>query len=1492
MKYALTLFSFLLLFCSQAYAQPANDVFASATDITALINAGCTTGGTYTDVGGTADQAKGSCWTNGPNKNVWFKFTATATTFINVQVKVSGAGETMRYPFVALWDGTPSQLACTNQIGAALDIAMNYYGLTAGTTYYISVDTHSGGTYGKFDLCLSDVVNYDYPQGAIDVTANINAGCTSGGTYSTLFASADHAKGSCWTNGPNQNRWFKFTATATTFINAQVKVSGAGETMRYPFLALWDASYTQVACTNQIGAAVDISMSYYGLTVGNTYYISVDTHSGGTYGTFDLCLSDVIDYDYPQGAVNLTGSINAGCTSGGTYSTLFGSADHAKGSCWTNGPNQNRWFKFTATASTFINAQVKVSGAGETMRYPFIAIWDASFTQVACTNQIGAAADISLSYYGLTPGNTYYISVDTHSGGTYGTFDICLSDVPDYDYPQGAIDLTSNFTVGSGCTSGGTYSTQFGSADHAKGSCWTNGPNQNRWFKFTATASTFINAQVKVSGAGETMRYPFIALWDASFTQVACTNQIGAAVDISLSYYGLTPGNVYYLSVDTHSGGTYGTFDICVTDIPDYDYPQGAINLASSMNGCSSGGAYSTQFASADHAKGSCWTNGPNQNRWFKFIATATTFINAQVKVSGAGETMRYPFIALWDASFTQVACMNQVGAAVDISMSYYGLIPGNTYYISVDTHSGGTYGTFDLCVSDVPDYDYPQGATTLTNLNNYCSTNGLYTTTNATADHAKGSCWTNGPNYNRWFKFVAIYSTTTIQVKVAGAGETMRYPFVALWDASYTQLACTNQAGAAVDITLNYASLTVGNTYYISVDTHSGGTPGTFDICINDASAVQYYSIADGDWSNSAVWSTTNFAGATAGTTPTIANIVNIQDHAVNVTSAQAAAEINMTVSAAAANLTVDNATLNVNGKFNATNGTNSSLTATVQNAGTLTVNDNATLTRNGGTGGIQVNVNNTSVLNVGQDMLWNCSAGTVANNLLTANNTGVVNVTRDLTLNYSGGQKISLTFNNATSLSVGRDATFTSTAAANTEMIFNNSAAMNIKRNIVRGGTPYGILTFNNTSTLTFNGTGNAQVFPAIAGSGGDAITYSNVTINNTSGYSPQLTMGGPLTVNGTLTMTRGRVQTTAGNIVTMAAGSASTIGNSTSYIDGPVNYNVAAAGFTTLNFPLGKSTTWRPAVLSVDHSAATTFTYTAEVFNASATALGYTLAAGTDQVSSVHYWQIDRSSTLNLNSAVVTLYYGGSPNCDWVIDPPNLTVVKNTSAAPTVWTDIGGTATSTSYQVGSIVSGSFGSFSKFTFANKVGGTNPLPVELLSFDAKSDNNAVNISWETASEKNCDYFSVERSQDGNSFSEVAQAKGAGNSSVILSYQATDTDPFNGLSYYRLKEADFNGKLFFSNIIPVEFNPGVSTLNVYPTLSSGDFTISVSGEKGKKILLIIRNILGQEFYSKGFILGNELFIQRFNLSGKLPAGLYLVTALSDENMRMQRIIVK
>ncbi|MBS1541297.1 MAG: T9SS type A sorting domain-containing protein, partial [Bacteroidetes bacterium] len=1055
----------------------------------------------------------------------------------------------------------------------------------------------------------------------------------------------------------------------------------------------------------------------------------------------------------------------------------------------------------------------------------------------------------------------------------------------------GALSVTSLIN---GCSANAAYSTIGASPDQSAGTCAPNGPNYNRWFKFKASATTYIDIQLKTGGAFGNMQYSWVTLWDSLGTQLSCSpyNSLNQGT-METSYLGLTPGNYYYISVDNYTGVGYrGTFSLCLSDKVDYNYKSGALSVTSLINGCSANAAYSTIGASPDQSAGTCAPNGPNYNRWFKFKASATTYIDIQLKTGGAFGNMQYSWVTLWDSLGTQLSCspynsLNQGTMETD----YFGLTPGNYYYISVDNYTGVGYrGTFSLCLSDVPGYNYYQGALALTDPNNWCSSNAVYSTIGASPDKAKGSCWAGpGPNNNVWFKFTAITPNATIQLKTGGAFGTLQYPLMALWQSNgTTQIACSTYSGQYAVPSITVASLTVGNTYYISIDNFVGlGYRGTFSLCFTNVSATVFYSRQNGDWNTVGTWSNAGYGGVSSGTVPAAGNVVNIRDNNITVTSAAQGAQVNLSTSAGNTSLTITNATLTVNGQFVTTNSTNNSNTTTVQTNGTLAVANNFSATTSGGTAGVQVNVP-TGTISVGQDMNWSSSGGTVTANTLAVSNSSNVNVARDINFNYSGGMKLSLNFNNSANLSVGRDMSYTSSAAAQTEAIFNGSATMGIARNIVRGGTPYGNLTFNNSSVLTFNGTGYQQTIPGSAGSGGDAIYFNNVVFNNTSGFPYPFLMGGVATINNAMTLTKGVIQSTASNYIALLNGSTTTIGSTNCYIDGPMTYEVATSTANTVrNFPIGNNGAYRPAILTVTHTSASSVIYTAQHFSVSAVTLGYTLSPTIERVSGARYWNISSSDQSNLSSASVTLYYGYGTT-DGVTDLPHLTVVKNVGIG-TTWVDIG--KVSDTAEPGYIVSGPFSSFSNFTLANLYGGTNPLPIQLTSFTGNFSDGVVYLKWTTASELNNDYFTVEKSQDAKNFVEVAKVQGAGTKNTPSDYEALDNLPFNGLTYYRLRQTDFDGKSTASEIISV-YADVASSIVAYPNPTHGEpiklkTSVAVSPDASVELVDLFGKILYSDKWSSLPVSNGVSFIQTQGLA----SGVYIVRIRSHAKTVTVKVII-
>ena len=1064
---------------------------------------------------------------------------------------------------------------------------------------------------------------------------------------------------------------------------------------------------------------------------------------------------------------------------------------------------------------------------------------------------------------------------------------------PANDNRASATDVSSLINS---CSANAAYTTVAATADQSAGTCAPNGPNYNVWFSFTATATTYINFQVKTGGAFGTMQFDWATLWDAGGTQLVCTpynsQQYGT---MEASYLGLTPGATYYISVDNYAGAGYrGTFSLCLSDVVDYNFKQGATDVSSLINTCSANAAYTSIGASGDQSAGTCAPNGPNYNRWFKFVATATTYIDFQVKTGGAFGTMQFDWATLWDAGGTQLVCTpynsQQYGT---MEASYFGLTPGATYYISVDNYAGAGYrGTFSLCLSDVVDYNLYQGALTLSNLNNWCSANAAYTTVGASPDKNAGACWSNGPNYNRWFKFVAVTPNATIQLMTGGALGTLQYPFMALWQSNgTTQIACAVYSSQYSALSISTAALVVGNTYYISVDNFTGtGYRGSFKLCINNIGTT-YYSRANAVWNLNSTWSMVGYGGPAASSFPDVGDVALIQGYDVTVSSNQQAAEVDLDVATAGTSLTIDNSSLTVNGLVSLNNsGNNFSGAITVQNNGSLSINDVLNVTRAGGNQNFGVNISTGCSLMVNSDMNWTSSAGSAVNSLFTVNGTGTVTINRDLNFNSTGGPLIKLQFNNSSLFTVIRDINYTANAGGLEAIELNSTAKLRIGRNTVRGATPYGALTCNNLSTVEFNSAVNSQTVGGDAGAGGDSFSYMNIIFNSTAIPSPQINLGGSTTVNGNLTLTAGIVGTTAGNILNLKNATVTTIGSSTAYVDGPMTYEVTTNVANTIrNFPIGNSGSYRPAILTTSHSDNTSVIYTAQHFTSSADALGYTLPGTVDKVSAARYWQIDRAAVANLVSARVTLYYGIS---DEVTDYTNLTVVNSTGAG-SPWVDIGGTATANGS--GNILSGSFSSFgNKFTLANRVGGTNPLPIELKDFTGRFDGSKVVLNWSTASELNNDYFTIERSVSGNEFAELLKVKGAGTKKSLSVYEAFDRAPSNELNYYRLKQTDLDGKATYHHVIAVNCtSERPTTFTVYPNPSSGnDFKISGVALSANAIVHIAIYDMKGTIQGEFFVNSNELNTSRLNLQQALNAGLYAFRFVMNGKVYVNKVVVE
>ena len=191
----------------------------------------------------------------------------------------------------------------------------------------------------------------------------------------------------------------------------------------------------------------------------------------------------------------------------------------------------------------------------------------------------------------------------------------------------------------------------------------------------------------------------------------------------------------------------------------------------------------------------------------------------------------------------------------------------------------------------------------------------------------------------------------------------------------------------------------------------------------------------------------------------------------------------------------------------------------------------------------------------------------------------------------------------------------------------------------------------------------------------------------------------------------------------------------------------------------------------------------------------------------------------------------------------------------------------------------------------------TAPLPVELLTFTAEAlDNKYVLTKWVTTTEINNDYFDLEKSIDGNYWEVEGTIRGAGNSNAELSYSYTDTNPYQGVSHYRIRQVDFDGKQesFEPVSVTVGNKDGDFTIFPNPSTESNLFLrFSQNFKEQKQVLIVVYNTKGEEIYSKVIVTeskGQKVFA--VDPSEKLAPGIYMVVASSDNKIFRQKLIVQ
>ena len=393
---------------------------------------------------------------------------------------------------------------------------------------------------------------------------------------------------------------------------------------------------------------------------------------------------------------------------------------------------------------------------------------------------------------------------------------------------------------------------------------------------------------------------------------------------------------------------------------------------------------------------------------------------------------------------------------------------------------------------------------------------------------------------------------------------------------------------------------------------------------------------------------------------------------------------------------------------------------------------------------------------------------------------------------------------------------------------------------------------------------GTGNELVvFQGTSSQDINGETFNRVEIDNANG----VTLSGDVTLNDRITFTNGDVTLGANNLIFENAATAAGQSDASHVVTNSTGeLRMKWTDFTgkSFAFPVGDGINYTPFSLTMNNSAPAGGTPYISVSVTDAAEPNHT-----ENDYLTRYWDV---SAVNLN----VLNYNWSANyiqADVVGVESSIWAAKYNGT----WIEF-----NQADSVNNVISGNNG----YEFSSFTGKTSlvTLPVELVRFEGVLEDGVVQLNWETSSEINNDYFVVEKSLDGVSFTEVDRVDGMGNSIVSNQYFFTEFSD-DEVAFYRLKQVDFDSSYEYSNIIKIGNSNGQEDLVVFPNpITRGQF-MTIYFKQANEVRLLNSN--GSVVSIKNTGMVNQVSFSTANL---VP-GNYIAQVISGSEIQFSKFLV-
>ncbi len=401
-----------------------------------------------------------------------------------------------------------------------------------------------------------------------------------------------------------------------------------------------------------------------------------------------------------------------------------------------------------------------------------------------------------------------------------------------------------------------------------------------------------------------------------------------------------------------------------------------------------------------------------------------------------------------------------------------------------------------------------------------------------------------------------------------------------------------------------------------------------------------------------------------------------------------------------------------------------------------------------------------------------------------------------------------------------------------------------------------------------------------------------FSNLTINNNAGV---LLSNNTSAVN--LTLTNGFMNS-GENILTIGSSTSNlgTITRTSGHIIGKLRRWINNVTANDIIFPVGNNSHYRPTNISFTTAPTSGGTLLVEFVSSNPGTNGLPLNESGTIISNIGqdgYWKITTGDGLNggvYNIDLTAEGFGG------VEDYTGLRMLKRDTGGN--WTFQGNHSVCTGSNSCPVLHRTdLNSFSEFGVGGASG--NPLPVEIITFQANYHNGKVNLDWKTATEVDNYGFEIERASslqnlNLNVYEKIGFVKGFGNSNSPKDYSFIDKNIKYGMVKYRLKQINQDGNFSYSNEVAIDIKlPDKFVLfQNYPNPFNPITTINYQLPKKSFISVKIYDVIGRVVET---IVNEEQTAGNYEIKfdgSNLVSGIYFYKLISVDSDGKQITLLK